>query len=258
MSRTNMKFLLLIAGSLLAVAGHSPAVAAGGDSTDGKWEFSLAPLFLWAQGIKGDATLGPSTTPLDITFKDALDNLDGTFTVHYEMKRDALSLFAEYQYVSLDPEVEGPGDIKLKVKFKNTIAEMGAAYWVYGTPKTDWELIGGARYTKQDVSVAVKNGPDLIDTDSDWWVGFIGGRFTGQLSEKWSFRVRADFGVGSGKTNQIWNLNAMFDYRFKQWGSVFAGYKYMNYDYNNGNKGTSHYEYDASQQGPLVGLNFYW
>ena len=56
----------------------------------------------------------------------------------------------------------------------------------------------------------------------------------------------------------MWNLNAMFDYRFKDWGSVFAGYKWMDYDYDNGENEFDRYAYDATQQGPLVGLNIYW
>ena len=121
-----------------------------------------------------------------------------------------------------------------------------------------WEVLGGARYTKQDLDVSIKNGPDLINPDEDWWVGFFGGRFSAQLSKNWTFVGRGDFGVGAGKTNRIWNFVGMFDYRFKDWGSVFAGYKYMNYDYENSDMGKDHYAYDASQQGPLLGLNIRW
>ncbi len=44
----------LIAAVLLAMTGASGAHAAGGNSTNGEWEFQLAPLFLWAQGIEGE------------------------------------------------------------------------------------------------------------------------------------------------------------------------------------------------------------
>ena len=49
----------------------------------------------------------------------------------------------------------------------------------------------------------------------------------------------------------------MFDYRFRDWGSVFFGYKYMDFDYEDGS-GVNRYAYDATQQGPLAGLAFYW
>jgi hypothetical protein len=102
------------------------------------------------------------------------------FTVHFEMKRDWLSLFGEYQYVS----------------FKDTIAELGATYWVFGTERTDWEILGGAR-------------------------------MSATLSEKWTFIGRADYGIG--------------------------------YDYDNGKTlSFDRYVYDATQQGPLLGLNIHW
>ena len=258
MSAMNKQCITQILAGLLFLTGTNVAQAVGGNSTNGKWGYSLAPLFLWAQGIEGDSGIGPTTSPLDIKFKDAFDNLEATFTVHYEMKRDALTLFAEYQYVNLGPEAEGPMDIELNIDFKDTIAELGAAYWVFGTDRTNWEVLGGARYTKQDLDVSVKNGPDLLSTDEDWWVGFFGGRMSAELSKNWTFIGRADFGVGSGATNRIWTLVGMFDYRFKDWGSVFAGYKWMDYDYDNGEKGFDRYTYDATQQGSLVGLNFHW
>jgi hypothetical protein len=248
----------LIAAVLLAMTGASGAHAAGGNSTNGEWEFQLAPLFLWAQGIEGSSTVGPSTTPLDIKFEDAFDNLEATFTIHYEMKRDALSLFAEYQYVDLGPTAELPTGTELNIGFKDTIAELGVGYWVAGTERTDWEVIAGTRYTKQDMNVSVKNGPKLVSVDQDWWVGFFGGRMAGKLSQNWTFIGRADFGVGSGDTNRIWNLVGMFDYRFRDWGSVFAGYKWMDYNYDNGELGLDRYAYNATQQGPLLGLNFHW
>ena len=244
--------------AVLFVGSTNIAYAAGGDSTNGEWEFQLAPLFLWAQGISGSSTVGTSVAPLDIKFKDALSNLGATFTVHFEAKRDALSLFAEYQYVDLEPSADVPGPLKLDIGFKNTIAELGAAYWVYGTERTDWEGLGGARYTKQDLDVALASGPDLISVENSWWVGFVGGRMAAKMSKNWTFIARADYGLGSGDTNRIWNLMGMFDYRFNDWGSVFVGYKYMDYDYDNGEKGIDHYAYDASQHGPLLGLNIHW
>jgi len=258
LSTVRNKYCMPFMAVVFFVGSTNIAHAAGGDSTNGEWEFELLPLFLWAQGIEGTSTIGPSTAPLDIKFKDALSNLEATFTVHFEAKRDALTLFAEYQYVDLGPEAEGPGKTELDVSFKDTIAELGAAYWVYGTDRTDWEVLGGARYTKQDLGVSLKNGPDLISVDDSWWVGFIGGRMSARISPEWTFIARVDYGAGSGDTNRIWNLVGMFDYRFNDWGSVVLGYKFMDYDYDNGKKGIDRYAYDASQQGPLLGLNIHW
>ncbi len=222
---SKMRYGILLTVAVLSIGSANTVYAAGGDSTEGEWQFSLAPLFLWAQGIEGGSTIGPVTAPLDITFKDALSNLEFTFTVHFEAKRDKLTLFGEYQYVNLAPEAVGPMGGTVDIGFKDTIAELGAGYWVFGTETTDWEIIGGGRYTKQKLGVSVEGGPDLINISNNWWVGFFGGRMSATLSNKWTFIGRADYGLGSGDTNDIWNLNVMFDYRFKHWGSAFIGYK---------------------------------
>ena len=257
-SGTGFKGPILLIAALFSMASINLSYADGGASTNGEWEYSLAPLFLWAQGIEGTSALGPTEAPLDITFKDALSNLEGTFTIHFEMKRDALTLFTEYQYVNLGPEAVGPMGGTLNIDFKDTIGELGIAYWVFGTEKTNWEVLAGARYTKQKLDVSIEDGPQLIKVSNDWWVGFLGGRMSATLSEKWTFIGRVDFGVGSGDTNRIWNLNAMFDYRFRHWGSAFVGYKWMDYNYDNGKAGLDRYGYDATQQGPLIGLNIHW
>ncbi len=41
--------------SLLFMANINFVYADGGDSTGGEWEYSLAPLFLWGQGIEDSA-----------------------------------------------------------------------------------------------------------------------------------------------------------------------------------------------------------
>ena len=256
-SGANFKKCMLVTAALFFLGTINTAHAIGGNSTDGEWEYILAPLFLWAQGIEGTSGIGPVSAPLEITFKDALSNLDATFTVHFEMKRDKLTLFGEYQYVNLGPEAEGPMGGQMNIGFKDTIAELGVGYWVFGTEKTNWELLGGARYTKQKLDVSIEDGPHLLDVNNDWWVGFFGGRMSAALSENWTFIGRVDYGIGSGH-NSIWNLTAMFNYRFRSWGSAFVGYKYLNYDYDNGNRGLDRYTYDATQQGPLIGLAIHW
>jgi hypothetical protein len=257
-SSASYKSIILLMVSFLFMGNINLVYADGGDSTGGEWEYMLAPLFLWAQGIEGTSQIGPKTAPLDITFKNALSNLDATFTVHFEMKRDKLSLFTEVQYVNLGPEAVGPNGAQLNIDFKDTIGELGIAYWVFSTERTDWEILGGTRYTKQKLEVALGDGPELLNINNNWWVGFVGGRMAVTLSENWSFFARVDYGLGTGDTNRQFNFNTMFDYRFKPWGSVFVGYKHLNYNYDNGRKGLVHYGYDASQQGPLIGLNFHW
>lgn len=85
---------------------------------------------------------------------------------------------------------------------------------------------------------------------------FVGVRAWWAISENWSLVSRADFGY-LDSNNQALNLSMLADYRFRDWGSAFLGYRYMNIDYSKGN-GADAYAYDADQHGSLAGVTLYW
>jgi hypothetical protein len=232
-----------------------------------EWEFTIAPLFLWGISIDGDATIGTATAPLDLNFEDdVLENLDAAFTVHFEARKDKLSLIAEIQYVSLDPTA-AVGPVEVDVEFKSTAAELAAAWEFYRVGETGWEFLAGVRYLDQEVDVdGTLNLPEPplgpgplpvgISGGDDWTHPFIGLRSQWQMSSRWALLARGDYGY-TGSDNQAINLSFMFDYRFRGWGSAFVGYRYMDFDYDNGS-GADRYAYNAAQQGPLLGLAIHW
>jgi hypothetical protein len=247
--------LNLAIAAALSIAGVNSAYA-DGSSTGGKWNHMLAPLYLWGMSIDGESQLGPTISPLQIEFKDAISDMEAVFTVHYEAKKDALSLIGEYQFIDLAPSSELPGGQSVDVNFKNQMGELAVAYRLGGSDATDWEILGGLRYTKQKLKASLV-GITPIDTDESWTVGIIGGRVITQISDNWSFAGRADWGTGGSDSTQL-NLSGLFDWRFKNWGSLFFGYRWMDYDYDNGKSGFDHYAYKATQQGPVGGVAFHW
>ena len=238
----------------ICIAGS--AIAADAKSSDDEWHFTLSPLFLWGMNIDGTSQIGPVTAPLDITFTDdVLENLAAVFTVHFEAQKGDWTLFAEYQYVNLDPSIETPSVASAEIDFKNQLGELGVAYKIATFGINDLQVLGGARYTRQDLEVNLNPGPVLVDVTETWWDGFAGLRIFTHISDSWTFIGRGD--IGGGGSDFVWNLVGMVDYQFKDWGSVFVGYRWMDYDYDSGS-GFDHYGYDALQQGPLAGLIFHW
>ncbi|MEH6570995.1 MAG: hypothetical protein V7709_18090 [Halioglobus sp.] len=203
-------------------------------------EFALSPLFLWGMSINGDATIGDATAPPDLAFKDdLLENIDAVLTVHFEARKGIWTFFTEVQYVDLRPTANvtmGPIEVEADITFKNTMFELGAAYTLSESGSTRWEVIGGGRYTDQDVEVgATLTTPlppplDEVDLDmeggDDWWHAFLGARVSHSFNDKWSFLGRTDLGYG-GSDNKALNASFMFDYRFRDWGSAFACYRYL-------------------------------
>ena len=222
-----------------------------------EWRFQLSPMFLWGMSMNGESQIGSITAPLNLSFTDdILENLSAVFTVHAEAHKGDWGVFTEYQYVKLEPSttLEVP-PITTDTDFTNEVFELGASYTFMRTDKTKWEALGGLRYTRQKNDTKVNSTP-MVDVSEDWTDFFIGGRNYTKLSEKWLFIGRAD--IGGGDSDLVWNVALMADYRFNDWGSAFIGYKWMDYDYDNGKSGADKYTYDATQEGPLLGLNIHW
>ena len=227
--------------------------------SDDDWQFMVSPLFLWGMSIDGTTAIEGTVAEMDLDFSDdLLENMEAAFTVHFEARKQDLVLFAEYQYVNLQPSADvsfGPVAVKADIDFTVQSSELGAGYTVSQSDRTRWEVLGGLRWTDHDIKVDIEGPaflPNKINAGDDWTHGFLGGRMTSMLSDNWSFLVRGDVGYG-GSDNKAVHVNAVFDYRFRGWGSAFAGYRYMDFDYDGGA-----YAYDAKQQGPMIGLSFYW
>jgi len=232
----------------------------------GGWEYSVAPLYLWGKAIQGTSGLGPTESELDLEFKDdILENLDGAFAIHMEASQGDLSFFAEYNYATLDPGVDahiGPIPIKVNIDFKDVLWELGVRYVVANTGSTQWRVFGGIRGFDQEIDVEIAGQGPLEKTlevsgGDDWWHGFGGVGVTTKLSQSWRFVANVDMGYKSSDNKSV-NALGLFDYRFRDWGSFFVGYRFLDIDFHNGKASTQTYFFDGDQQGPLLGVNFYF
>ena len=133
--------------------------------------------------------------------------------------------------------------------------ETGVAYRVATLGINDIQALGGVRYVHQDLELGLGAGAQLLDVSESWWDGFVGLRTFTHITDNLTVVGRAD--IGTGGSDITWNLSALIDYRFKHWGSVFAGYRWFDIDYDSGN-GMDRFVYDVTQQGPIAGLAFYW
>lgn len=243
-----------IVTAVVFIAGFSTASA---DSHGGNsWDHTLG-FYLWGMSIDGTASVGPVDAPLDLNFKDdLLDNLAGAFSAHYEAKKDKLTLFADYMYADLDPKTELANGAEVDVDFKNKMWELGIAWDLTDAEAAaTWQILGGVRSNKQEFRLQV-GSPVLISVNETWYDGFIGARVIAPMSAKWRFVGRAD--IGAGDSDSVLNAVGAFDWRFNNWGSLLIGYRWMDFDYDNGKKGAERYAYDASQAGPLFAFNLYW
>lgn len=236
-------------------------------AAEDEWSYVLSPLFLWGKSINGVSAIGGNENPLDMDFRDdILENLDSSFTLHFEANKGRASYFAEINYARLDPTTTttiGSVTINADVDYVDIMSEAGMFWSIADNGKTRWELMGGVRYYDQDVKVNFTNEDDssgqsaLVRGGDSWWNGIVGLRVNVLLSENWSLRLRGDYGYGGSNNDTLHGLG-LLNYRFKDWGSFFVGYRFMATDYDNEKLTADGYKFDADQQGPALGINFHF
>ena len=235
--------------SMLLFGSQLPLNASANDFD--QWQNTLAPLYLWGVSMKGDIGIGPVNAPLDIEFSDAVSDLSGIFTIHYEGAKGNWGVIADYSFLNLTPESSLPNGAKLDVDFTNTIGEIGALYR-FG-PNNPWQLLAGFRSYKVDMEVKGLPAPLTVkETINDF---IIGGRYVNGFAKKWTFVGRFD--VGAGDSDVVLNAALAFDYRFTKLLSGFFGYRWLDYDVETGS-GVDRFKFDVTQSGPLLALAFHW
>ena len=205
------RFTVTLLSSLILLAATCNLAIAQDDG----WNFMVSPMFLWGKSIEGTQQIGPSSSELNLKFKDEiLENLAAAFTLHFEANKNDLTLFADYQYANLDPSVDTNRGRVIEIDLTDQSFEVGAGYRVATFNINEMHVIGGARYIRQDLEVTLSPGPalGLFDVKEDWWDGFIGLRIFTQISDNLRFIGRGD--VATGGSDITWNISALIDYQF--------------------------------------------
>ena len=245
--RSRSRFLLL---AILVAVGVAASADAQGQSDE--WQFQIAPLYLWATDINGTMTVRDSfDQDFGVDFKDAFDNLEAGFTVHFEASKGRWGLLADAFYLNLadSREINTPGGIA-DVEIETLILEGAGGYQF----ADQWWVIAGVRYFKldSDIGFQLEIAPSIQVTES-WTDLFAGVLWRPQLGKRWQFAGRFD--VGAGGSDLVWNASAVIDYRLGKWVAILAGYRHLDYDYKNQNTGI---KYDMSLSGPVVAFRFFW
>jgi len=217
-------------------------------------EIILAP-YLWGTAISGTSTVG-ALPPLDIdaSFGDILSSLNFAMSLHTEFKRGPWVFVIDPTYIALEmeaaPPIDGvePGTMEIDI----WIVELWAGYQFHD----NWELIGGARYQDQSISVSGLPDPPFVPpvgVSDNWTDWFIGARFNTNLGDKWFMVWRGDVAV-AGDSDSSWNTSIFFNRRVGKRGNktVVLGYRYFVDDYNN--VGT--YAWDVTENGPVAGFSW--
>lgn len=148
-----------------------------------------------------------------------------------------------------------------------TTVEFGAAYelWSSGFSKspghTALYILAGGRYWYQNATLSgnVDPGGFTIYRSGtvDWIDPFIGGRVRYDVAQGQALLVRADFGGFNVVSDFSWQTLATYNMQLCTSSlytlDAYLGYRALAVDYSQGS-GSSKYEYDVLQQGPVLGF----
>jgi len=237
----------VVLAMIVAVAAAAPV---GAQDQSDKWQFQIAPLYLWAVNVDGTMTVRDVLdNDFSVDFSDAISNLEMAFTVHFEARKGRWGLLADASYLNFSgtQDIDTPGQ-EADIEVENMLLEGAAGYEF----SDRWWVIAGVRYFKLDPDISFPIRPPIEPSES-WADLFAGVMWRPQLGERWTFSGRFD--IGAGGSDLVWNAAAVIDYRLGKWAAVFAGYRHLDYDYKNQNTGI---KYDVSMSGPMAAFRFFW
>jgi hypothetical protein len=247
------------------------------------WVFEATP-YGWTPWVSGDAVIKGRSFEVQETPIQVLQSLDFAYMGYMQAKNGPLTLFNDTIYADLgqsndlvrsrtfSPHVSGTLGIADSSQYKYWTVEAGGMYEVMHPDRDSvLEVLAGGRYWNQQLDVNVDlartaNLDGLIISGTraiarsgtqQWIDPFIGARLRYYPGAGQEITLRGDiggFGVGSQFT---WQALATYNWFLCTHGSLtldgYLGWRALSVDYETG-AGTSRYEFDVLQQGPVVGI----
>jgi hypothetical protein len=243
MAQTNDAVSSVAAGETAPPIETAEPIPMTGTKSDA-WNFAVS-IYGLAPAMSGDVTVKGIPASLDVDFEKIWDNLDSCAMGTARISRGRWFLLADLLYMGL----EGDSKRGIKVEFEQWLVSGAVGFEL----SKQIELLAGISYNK--LHAELSGGPLGINpSDTQEWLDpFLGTDVSLPLTTKLSLHARADiggFGVGADLTCQVFPYAS---WRFAQWGSLQAGYRWLYADYEDGS-GTSQFGYDVLTQGPQLGI----
>jgi opacity protein-like surface antigen len=198
------------------------------------WTYSLTT-YIWATdtGMSAETPSG-HTVEGELSFSDALKDLDFAFMGSFEARQGKWGFFTDGMYFKLSPGNDTPGPLvdEVNMRAQMTVLTGYAAYRAYEDPTVAVDLAGGLRWAKLDSDVSLTGG--LLDggdfsADDDWVEPVIGVRVGTRLSDRWSATFFADYGGFDGDSD-TWQGVVSLGYELNDRWTLRGGYRYMEFN----------------------------
>lgn len=247
----NRKIMSIIA---LAAITAAPVVSAQATPDAASPWKSTVELYLMGPTLDGTVGIGPIDGDVEVDAGTVFDALDGAFLGTYVGEADRWGVLIDLAYMDLKEDGKGPlGLVDYEVNVKQTILGLVGLYRLTDT----LQFTFGGRYVDVTNRLTL-TGPNQgrgAKASESWFDPTVGLRYVAPLSEKWVFSGAADIGGWGVGSDLTWYWSANIAYRMTQRSQIYAGYRYIDFDYEDG-EGRDRFKFDMAQHGPLVGFRF--
>lgn len=264
------RWTAIVGAAFLALAVSAPAQAQDRPTTamDDEWHFTLAP-YVWMPGVEGDVSVaGLPQVPVDASFSDIWKNFDFGLAGRFEGRKNRFGFGLDFTWNNLGaPVASGApvvGALGLEADVRQLFAEGFLFYRVAQGGRADnpahLDLLAGTRYTDTRVRLTAQTSAgasyDGEFQDLGWLDAMAGVKFRAPLGSRVALLGRVDIaGFGS---NLTWNLEGDLAWAVSRHSTLGAGWRYMDFDYDNGESGPGFRQYQLAYNGPRIWFAYSW
>jgi opacity protein-like surface antigen len=224
------------------------------EAQEKNWDFSLAPLYLWAINIEGDSTLEGNGRETKLEFSDIFNDLEGAFTLNFSgTHKSRFGFMFDFLYLNVGMDKDTRINTVIDLDLKGLVSQLAGSYRVGESEKYSFDAMAGVRYADIELGIDLDRLPFSTTQGKELWDPIIGGRYQWHFAKKWNLNLYGDiggFGVGSDFT---WQTMGLIDFQPWKHVAISAGYRALEYQFED-DKANQDFELDLTLHGPIVGI----
>lgn len=240
---------LALSASAVAMLAAAPAF---GQQSD--WNYA-ASIYLFAptSTVGAETPFGPIES--ELSFSDAISNLEFAFMGSFEASNGRWSFLADYMLndLAFSTSTPGPAFSGLDTEFRTQVLSGYAAYRVHETQDVKLDLAAGFRWFEMKSTATLSPGRrpgNSATIHEDWVDPVVGARVAYTFSERWGGTAFVDYG-GFSDTSETWQTLLTADYAVSEDWQLRFGYRYLSIDHEiDGNN------FSFEQSGPIFGATY--
>jgi hypothetical protein len=194
----------------------------------GGWSFD-ATLYLWATDTTTTLDTRFGEVESELSFSDALEQLDFAFMGAFEARNGPWSMVADYFYFRLSQtnSIDLPNLDKVRSETELSAFSGYGFYRVASGPNFYVDLGAGFRVysIEQELSLSGPGRSAKAQASDTWTDPLIAARLRYDFNDRWFGTIGGDFGGFGGSDDQTWSVLATVGYEINDRWTIRGGWR---------------------------------